>query len=215
MASIPYNEIILDHFRNPRNVGEMKDADIKTTEGSPACGDQITLYLKVDPSNHNIIDVSFQSYGCASNIATGSIITEMVKGLPLEEAKKLNWQIVNEKLGGLPPVKVHCAVLAIDALHSAIEKYEIQHGLKKETVVSTKENLKERLKRVIDPSSGRDIISSNVVKDLNLSDGILTVYLSIDERNQFAANISSEIHEKIDFLPDIKKVNIIYEDKRL
>jgi NifU-like protein involved in Fe-S cluster formation len=205
-----YNETILDHFRNPRNVGEMQDADIRTTEGSPACGDQITLYLKVDAATKRIDDVKFQSYGCASNIATGSVITEMVKGKTLDEAKALTWQSANERLGGLPPVKVHCAVLAVEALHAAVEKYEVEHGLAKSVEPTTPENALHRLKKVIDPTSGKDVVSAGLVSGIDISSGTVTVNVGLPERHQFAANLCQEISEKLEFLPDVKKVLVVF-----
>jgi len=120
---VPYTKLVIEHFKNPHNVGEIEDADVKVTEGSAACGDMITLYLKVDPQTQRIVDVKFKSYGCASNIATASIITDLVKGKTIEEAKKITWKDAAEALGGLPPVKVHCSVLAADALHSAVDLY--------------------------------------------------------------------------------------------
>lgn len=205
-----YNEVILDHFRNPRNVGEMADADIRTTEGSPACGDQITLYLKVDAATKRIDDVKFQSYGCASNIATGSVITEMVKGKTLDEAKALSWQSANERLGGLPPVKVHCAVLAVEALHAAVEKYEVEHGLSKAVEPTTPENALHRLKKVIDPTSGKDIVSAGLVTGISIREGKVLVNVGLPERHQFAANVRQEIVEKLDFLPDVEAVDVAF-----
>src|SRR5512137_2896177 len=109
---LPYSETVMEHFRRPRNVGRIEDADAKAIEGSPACGDMVAVYLKVDPESHRIDDIKFESYGCASNIATGSIITELAKGKTLEEAKNITWQEASEALGGLPPIKTHCSVLA-------------------------------------------------------------------------------------------------------
>ncbi|MGB9593759.1 MAG: iron-sulfur cluster assembly scaffold protein, partial [Anaerolineae bacterium] len=126
---IPYSEKVIEHFKNPRNVGRMEDYDAKATEGSPACGDMVTLYLKVDEETKTIKDIKFESYGCASNIATGSIITELAKGKTLDEARKISWKAAAEELGGLPAVKVHCSVLAVDTLRAAIRNYEEKHGL--------------------------------------------------------------------------------------
>lgn len=103
----PYSEKVLEHFKNPRNVGKMEDPDGKATVGSPACGDMVAVYLRVDGESERIEDVRFESYGCASNIATGSIITEMAKGRTLEEAKAITWKQPSEELGGLPKIKAH------------------------------------------------------------------------------------------------------------
>ncbi|MBC7255847.1 MAG: iron-sulfur cluster assembly scaffold protein, partial [Chloroflexi bacterium] len=110
---LPYSDLVMEHFRNPRNVGRIEDPDAKAVEGSPACGDMVAVYLKVDEATQRIEDIKFESYGCASNIATGSIITELAKGKTLEEAKKITWQQASEALGGLPPIKAHCSVLAV------------------------------------------------------------------------------------------------------
>lgn len=119
---LKYTELVLDHFKNPRNLGRIENADAEATEGSVACGDMMTVYLKVEDGK--IVDIKFESYGCAANIATASMMTEVVKGLTLEEAKKITWKDIIERLGGLPPVKYHCSNLAVDTLRKAIEVYE-------------------------------------------------------------------------------------------
>ena len=108
---LPYSDLVMEHFKHPQNVGRIDDADAKATEGSPACGDMVAVYLKVDEDRHVITDIKFESYGCASNIATGSIITELAKGKTLDEAKAISWQQASDALGGLPPIKTHCSVL--------------------------------------------------------------------------------------------------------
>ena len=125
--AFPYNDTVLEHFRNPRNVGCIDNPDGKATEGSPACGDMVSVYITVDPKTNVITDIKFESYGCASNIATGSIITEMAKGKTIEEAKKITWKEASDALGGLPPIKAHCSVLAVEGLRSAIQNYEEKH----------------------------------------------------------------------------------------
>ena len=117
-----YTNKVMEHFKNPRNIGALEGADAKATEGSLACGDMMTFYLKV--KDGILEDVSFESYGCAANIATGSVLTELIKGKPLEEVKKVTWDDVVEALGGLPQIKFHCSHLAIDTLHAAIKEYE-------------------------------------------------------------------------------------------
>ncbi len=204
-----YNEKIIDHFKNPRNVGELKDADVKATEGSPACGDQVSLYLKIDQDTKVIKDVKFQSYGCASNIATGSIITEMIKGKSLEEAKKVTWQDADKELGGLPKVKVHCAVLAVDAVKSAIEKYELKEGLKQPDKID-KDYVIKKLKHVINPVAGLDIVSSKMVKDVEVNDGVIIVTIDLSERHQFANNIRNEVLERLEHLPGIKESKVAF-----
>jgi nitrogen fixation protein NifU and related proteins len=206
-----YNQKIIEHFKNPHNVGEIPDADVKATEGSPACGDQVTLFLKVDPAEKRITDIKFQSYGCASNIATGSIITDIAMGKTLEEAKKISWKDADQELGGLPKVKVHCAVLAVDALHTAIEKYEIQHGLVEKTIPTTADTLRKRLRHVINPIAGLDIVSTNLLKDARVEGQTAVIVLNLDERHQFANNIKNEIIERLEILWDIKTIDVRFE----
>ena len=97
--ALPYSDIIIEHFTHPHNVGKIEDADAKATEGSPACGDMVKLYIKVDKETKTISDIKFESYGCASNIATGSIITDLAKGKKIDDAKKLNWKEADKALG--------------------------------------------------------------------------------------------------------------------
>jgi nitrogen fixation NifU-like protein len=119
---LPYNPKVLDLFRNPKNLGKMEDATVIAVAGNPLCGDMITFYLKIN--DQEVIEkASFESYGCAANIATSSIVTEMIKGMKLEEAWKVSWKSVAEAVGGLPSVKFHCGVLAVGALKRAIRKY--------------------------------------------------------------------------------------------
>ncbi len=119
---LPYNPKVLELFKNPKNLGKMKDATVSAVAGNPLCGDMITFYLKI--SDQGIIEkASFESYGCAANIATSSIVTEMIKGASLESAWKITWQGVTEAVGGLPTVKFHCGILAVGALKRAIRTY--------------------------------------------------------------------------------------------
>ncbi len=209
---LPYSAIVMEHFRNPRNVGRIEDADAKGVEGSPACGDMVAVYLKVDPETHVITDIKFESYGCASNIATGSIITELAKGKTIEEAKKLTWKDASEALGGLPPIKVHCSVLAIDGLRAAIENYEEKHGLVKERKPTTVELVKKRLKRVVNPVVGLDIVRSNLVKDVEVKDGVVRVVLDLPEDHQFAAAIKEDIVDKLEPRWDVNEVVVEFTE---
>ena len=206
----PYTKLVIEHFKNPHNVGEIEDADVKVTEGSPACGDMLTLYLKVDPLTHKIVDVKFRSYGCASNIATGSIMTDMVKGKTIEEAEKITWKDAAEALGGLPPVKVHCSVLAADALHSALEIYVEKNGLEKEKKPTTVEIVFQKLSHVINPENGVDIVKSKIIKNVKVENGIISIGLEIPEDSQFAGNIKEEILERLEYLWDIKEVKVVF-----
>ncbi len=120
---LPYNAKVMDLFRNPKNLGKMEDATVVAVAGNPACGDMITFYLKIN--DQEIIEkASFESYGCAANIATSSIVTEMIKDLTLKAAwEDITWKKVTEEIGGLPSVKFHCGVLAVGALKRALRKY--------------------------------------------------------------------------------------------
>ena len=116
-----YSEKVMEHFKHPRNVGEMKNPDGVGHVGNPVCGDIMELYIKV--KNNKIVDAKFKTFGCGAAIATSSMITGMVKGKTIEEALKISNKAVVEALNGLPPVKMHCSVLAKDALKSAIDDY--------------------------------------------------------------------------------------------
>jgi nitrogen fixation NifU-like protein len=209
---LPYSELVMEHFRNPRNVGRIEDADAKAMEGSPACGDMVAVYLKVDPDTQRIADISFESYGCASNIATGSIITELAKGKTLEEAKQISWKEASEALGGLPPIKTHCSVLAVDGLRAAIQNYEERHGLVKERVPTTIEVVRKRLKHVMNPMTGLDLVRTNLVKDIEVADGKVRVVIDLPADHQFAANIREEVMEKIEPLWDVEQVVLEFTD---
>lgn len=117
-----YNEKVMDHFSNPRNAGELESADGVGQVGNPICGDVLRLAIKV--KDGRIEDARFMTFGCGAAIATSSVLTEMVKGMPLEEAMEVTNRMVADALGGLPPVKMHCSNLAADALHKAIEDYK-------------------------------------------------------------------------------------------
>jgi nitrogen fixation NifU-like protein len=208
----PYSEKVLEHFRHPHNVGKIENADGKAIEGSPACGDMVSVYINVDPKTKTISDIKFESYGCASNIATGSIITELAKGKTLEEAKKITWRQASDALGGLPKIKAHCSVLAVEGLRSAIENYEERHGLVKEKKPTTVEIVQKRLKKVMNPLSGLDLVRTNLVKDIEVKEGVVRVVVNLPAANQFAPAIKEEIMEKITPLWDVKKVSVEFTE---
>lgn len=120
-----YSDKVMDHFKNPRNMGNIKDADGVGEVGNPICGDIMKLYIKVN--NNKISDIKFETLGCGAAIATSSMITLMAKDKTLEEAMKITRQNVADELGGLPPIKMHCSNLAADALRKAIEDYYAKH----------------------------------------------------------------------------------------
>lgn len=111
----------MDHFRNPRNIGEIPDADGVGTVGNPICGDLMTVYIKVEDAT--LKNIKFKTFGCGAAVATSSMITELAKGKTIEEALKITRSDVADSLGGLPPIKMHCSNLAADALHAAINDY--------------------------------------------------------------------------------------------
>jgi nitrogen fixation NifU-like protein len=121
-----YSDKVLDHFRNPRNVGELENPDGVGVEGNPVCGDLMEIQIRVE--DNVIKDIRFKTFGCGSAIATSSMVTEMAKGRTLDEALAITRESVAKELDGLPPQKMHCSNLAADALHKAIEDYKKKHG---------------------------------------------------------------------------------------
>ena len=208
----PYNDIVLEHFKNPRNTGRIENPDGKATEGSPACGDMVSLYLMVDPETKIITDIKFESYGCASNIATGSIITELAKGKTIEEAKKITWKEASDALGGLPKIKAHCSVLAVEVLRSAILNYEEKHGLITSKEPTTEEIVRKRLKKVMNPIKGLDMVATHLVKEIEIKDGVVRILIDLPADHQFANSIKEDAIDKIESLWDIDKAVVEFTD---
>ena len=123
-----YSEKVMDHFTNPRNVGKIEDADGVGEVGNAKCGDIMKIYLKID-ENHIITDVKFNTFGCASAIASSSMATCLIKGKPVSEAVELSNKAVVEALDGLPPIKIHCSVLAEEAIKAAVRDYYDKNGI--------------------------------------------------------------------------------------
>jgi nitrogen fixation protein NifU and related proteins len=126
MAQGPYSDKVMDHFMHPRNMGEIENASGVGEVGNPACGDVMRLYLKIEDGT--IIDAKFKTFGCGAAIASSSMTTELIKGKSIDDALKLSNEAVSEALGGLPPAKQHCSVLAEDALRAALEDYKKKQG---------------------------------------------------------------------------------------
>ena len=126
-GQLMYSEKVMDHFTNPRNVGEMDDADGIGSEGNPVCGDAMKIFIKV--KDDKITDAKFQTFGCGAAIAVSSMVTEMVKGMTLDEAMNVTKASLSEALDGLPPQKMHCSNLGADALHTAREDYRKKNSV--------------------------------------------------------------------------------------
>ena len=137
-----YSEKVMDHFQHPRNVGEIEDASGVGTVGNPKCGDIMRIYLDID-ENQIIRDVKFKTFGCGAAVATSSMATELVKGKTVQEAMEVTNKAVMEALDGLPPVKVHCSLLAEEAIHAALWDYAQKNGIKIEGLEQPKENIGE------------------------------------------------------------------------
>ncbi|MGB5197407.1 MAG: Fe-S cluster assembly scaffold protein NifU [Candidatus Deferrimicrobium sp.] len=126
MAAGPYSAKVMDHFMNPRNVGEIDGADGVGEVGNPACGDMMRLYLKIEGGT--VVDAKFRTFGCGAAIASSSMLTEMIKGKTIEEAQAISNQHVADALDGLPAVKIHCSVMAEQAVKSALDDYAKKHA---------------------------------------------------------------------------------------
>ena len=126
MTAGPYSAKVMDHFMNPRNVGEIEGADGVGEVGNPACGDMMRLYLKVEDGR--VVDAKFRTFGCGAAIASSSMLTEMIKGKTVEEAREITNHAVAEALDGLPAVKIHCSVMAEQAVKSALDDYAKKHA---------------------------------------------------------------------------------------
>ncbi len=142
-----YTDLVMDHFSNPRNVGEIEGADGVGQIGNPVCGDVMRISIAVDDEDR-IADVKFKTFGCGAAVATSSMVTEMVMGKSLTEAAEISNKAVAEALGGLPPNKMHCSNLAADALHLAIQDYLVKSGREAEV-----EQILTALPKVHAPSS--------------------------------------------------------------
>lgn len=127
--ALDYSQKVMDHFINPRNVGEIENPDGIGEAGNPKCGDIMKIYLKVNDDTKIIEDVKFKTFGCASAIASSSMATELIKGKTIQEAWDLTNAAVAEALDGLPPIKMHCSVLAEEAIHEALNDYRKKHGM--------------------------------------------------------------------------------------
>lgn len=144
-----YSDKVIDHFQNPRNVGEIEDASGVGTVGNAKCGDMMRLYLKIN-EEQVIIDCKFKTYGCGAAVASSSMATEMIKGKTVAEAMKLTNKAVMEALDGLPPEKEHCSLLAEETLHAALWDYVEKHGIKIQGLVRPVQDIEDRMVRELE-----------------------------------------------------------------
>ncbi len=208
--SIKYNPKVIEHFKNPHNQGVIENPDAEALVGSPACGDQIAIYLKIN--NDVIEDIKFESYGCASNIATASIVTDLAKGKTLEEALSIKWTEAVQELGGLPPVKYHCSVLAVDGLRAAIKDYLRKTGRLPEEELSS-DLVREELYHVIYPPQGLDIVSLKRVKYIGVDDGKVRIEISFAHDDPYLQEIIDEIKEKVSDLSGVKDIEVVNQGR--
>ena len=202
-----YSAKVMDHFKNPRNIGVIEDADVTAKVGSVACGDLIKLYLKFDPDHDQIKDIKFESYGCAANIATSSMLTEMVKGKTIDDARKVTFKEIAEQLDGLPRIKLHCAVLSRQGLEAAFVKYEAKSG----RVKIDEHFVNKILRGVLDPVEGVDIISAEMVEHIAVEEGRrVLMQLNVKAGSELAKNITEDIHDAFEGL-DIE-LNLKFKD---
>ena len=138
-----YSDKVMDHFEHPRNVGEIENASGVGPVGNAQCGDIMRIYLDIDDATHMIRDCKFKTFGCGAAVATSSMATEMVKGKTIEEAMQVTNKAVMEALDGLPPVKVHCSLLAEEAIHAALWDYAEKHGIKIQGLEKPKSDISE------------------------------------------------------------------------
>ena len=144
-----YSDKVIDHFQNPRNVGEIEDVSGVGTVGNAKCGDMMRLYLKIN-EEQVIIDCKFKTYGCGAAVASSSMATEMIKGKTVAEAMKLTNKAVMEALDGLPPEKEHCSLLAEETLHAALWDYAEKHGIKIQGLVRPVQDIEDRMVRELE-----------------------------------------------------------------
>jgi NifU-like protein involved in Fe-S cluster formation len=189
MSNLGYTEKVLDHFKNPRNPGRIEDADVIAKVGSAACGDMVQLYMKVNPDTEVIDDIKFESFGCAANIASTSVTTELAKGKTLEEAKKVHFKDVVEVLGGLPKHKVHCAQLATSGLKAAIMKYEAIVGKR----AVDEDFVKRMMTGILDPDKGLNIVAAKRVDLIEVEGRRVRVVLSKELDGETRSTMAEDV----------------------
>jgi nitrogen fixation NifU-like protein len=206
--ALNYTDKVMKYFRNPKHAGSLKNADASATEGSPACGDFITMQLKVDKGR--IKDVKYKSFGCASNIATAEVIAKLAKGKTIEKAKRITHDDITKELGGLPKIKVHCSVLAVETLQAAIRDYEVKHGLKKEKQRPFNVNeVTKELMHVINPEIGLNIVRLKMLKKLKIKGSSVLVEVSLGNTDpSYKKHLQDEIREHLQKFKKAKRIQI-------
>lgn len=203
MKSTQYSEKVLDHFRNPRNVGTLEGEDVAIGRvGNPVCGDLMELYIKV--KNNKIKDVKFRTFGCGSAIATASMVTELAKGKSIDEAIKITRKDVADELDGLPPIKMHCSNLAADALKDAIKNYKDKQKPK----VEVKEEIREHKEEIVGEKEFLNKGVYNIVEDFSLFKDKRTMVL---ERGDKSIEIAIELTKytpRVVFVTPLKDISV-------
>lgn len=200
--ALKYTEETIKHFTSPQNLGDVKDANAEATEGSPACGDMVKYTLKINPETLIIEDIKFRSYGCASNIATASVATEMAKGKHIDEVKLMGTAEAADRLGGLPAVKMHCSVLAINGIKAAIREFEIKTGrVKSEKLVISEDSVKAVFANIMHPKHGKSLIENGNISSIKINDENIFVTVSLEaDEGIYANNVRDEIQEHLEHL---------------
>lgn len=209
--AIKYSQKVINEFTNPENVGEVDGANATATEGSPACGDMITYSMKINPESRLIEDIKFRSYGCASNIATASMATKIAKGRTVDEIIALTPKTVTEMLDGLPAVKIHCSVLAINGLKAAVRKWDAEQTGQSidEDFTLDNETIIRELRDVIHPETGISIVKMNMVHLVEVDGSSVFVELMMGETDDmYFENIEEETREHLENLPGVKTATV-------
>lgn len=213
--ALKYTEETIKHFTSPKNLGDVADANAEATEGSPACGDMVKYTLKINPETLIIEDIKFRSYGCASNIATASVATEMAKGKHIDEVKLMGTAEAADKLGGLPAVKMHCSVLAINGIKAAIREFEIRTGrASAEKTVISEESVKAVFVDIMHPKHGKSLVENGNLAGVKIDDKniLITISLEADEEI-YANNVRDEIVEHLEHLNSGREIMVKIESR--
>lgn len=213
--ALKYTEKTIDHFIKPRNLGVVEDANAEAIEGSPACGDMVNYTMKINPETLIIEDIKFKSYGCASNIATASIATEIVKGKHIDEVKKMGTTEAANELGGLPPVKMHCSVLAINGIKAAIREFEKKIGrIHDDKRIITEKALLNMLKNVMHPKHGKNLIDNDNIQRIRIDGQDIFIVISLEPDEEiFASNIHNEVMEHLESMKCTHEIMVKIESK--